>query len=390
MAEEYRMVDVDSHVLEPEDMWEKYLEPEFRDELPRHWCGYAGDPLAFEFGVVIPSAQSNAQYVMPRSSRKPLGEKRPGVFPQHELTDAYDLVAKDNFPARAYQEMLPTKGIAYSVLFPTVCLYTTAVPELSAATAAAYRRAYNNFLADFCKEGGSRLIGATSIDFRDPTEAGNEVRRCTKDFGFRGVYNNPAQVGEPLYRDAYTPLWNAMEEMDVPLAFHGGVGNATDWLTLKFTPDIAAGGGAIAFGAHYMLQCAALILGGVLDRHPNLRVGFMESGVGWAPYWLDRIESGNQGGSRGKSVAGLSLSPSEYFMRQCYVAAEQDDPGVEFFYKTFGDDNLCLSVDFGHPEGRKYSTAVSDWVQHPGLPMESKSKTMWDNGLKFYSIQAAD
>jgi len=386
METNFRMVDVDSHVLEPEDMWENYLEPEFHDEMPSHWCGYEGDPLSFVFGVNIPSKQSKSMYMVGRNRR---GSKPPeGLFPQHELTDAYDKYARMGFPASVYQEALPAHGIDYSVLFPTVCLYTTAVPELSAKTAAAYRRAYNNWLADFTKEGGGRLIGATSIDFRDPVEAANEIGRCTKEFGFRGVYNNPAQVSEPLYRECYEPMWDAMEEMDVPMAFHGGNGNHADWLTQKFHPDFPIGG-AVPFGLHYMLQCGAMIRGGVLERHPNLRVAFLEAGVGWAPYWLDRIESGNQGGNRGKTPDGLSMSPSEYFMRQCYVAAEQDDPGVKFFYETFGDGNLCLSVDFSHPEGRKYRTAVEDWIQHPGLPMESKAKTMWDNGLKLYAIEPA-
>ena len=105
------------------------------------------------------------------------------------------------------------------------------------------------------------MIGATSIDFRDPIEAASEVRRCTKEYGFRAVYANPVPVSPyPLYHDSYEPLWNAMEECDVALAFHGAAGNSADQLISASPPDLQAGRGAIAFGIHYMLQCAALIL----------------------------------------------------------------------------------------------------------------------------------
>ena len=388
MSRELKMVDTDAHVLEPEDMWQNYLDPEFRDEMPRHWCGYGGDPLQFEFGVVIPSAEASAQYIMP-TGRSPLGEKKPGVFAgAGNMEEAYDKYAAKGFTPDIYRDVLSEVGIEYMIVYPTVCLYTTAVPSLSAATAAAYRRAYNRWLGDFCAEAGGKVIGATSIDFRDPVEAAKEVRRCTKEYGFRAVYANPTPVSPyPLYHESYEPLWNAIEECDVGLAFHGAAGNSADQLIAAFTPDLQAGRGAISFGIHYMLQCAALILGGVLENHPKLRGAFLEAGVGWAAYWIDRMESGNQGGARGFIPRGLSMHPTEYFQRQCYVAAEQDDPGVKSFVEAFGIDNLIFSTDFGHPEGRRYASAVEDFSQHPDLTSSQTERIMWDNGLKLYGIR---
>jgi predicted TIM-barrel fold metal-dependent hydrolase len=390
MVTELRVVDSDAHVIEPEDMWKNYLDPEFRDEMPRHWCGYAGDPLAFEFGLVIPSAQAGAQYIMPTGSSV-LGERIPAVFKgsrRLELEDAYDKYAAKGFTPDCYLDALPKVGIEYMVVYPTVCLYTTAVPSLSAATAAAYRRAYNRWLGDFCAQTEGKLIGATSIDFRDPVEAANEVRRCAKEYNFRAVYANPTPVNNyPLYHESFEPLWNALEECDVPLVFHGGAGNSADKIVAAFTPDLVAGRAAIAFGIHYMLQCSALIAGGVLEAHPKLRVGFLEAGVGWASYWIDRIEAGNQGGTRGFIPRGLNAHPFEYFQRQCYVAAEQDDPGIKSFVEAFGTDNLVFSTDFGHSEGRMYASAVEDFSHHPDLTGEQAASIMWDNGLKLYGIQ---
>ena len=392
MAGQLRVVDSDAHVLEPEDMWQNYLESEFHDEMPRSWCGYAGDPLQFELGIIIPSAQAGLQYVMPTGS-SPLGVKKPATawkykFPENSLTDAYDKYAVKGFTPDCYLDALPRVGIEYMVVYPTVNLFTTAVPNLSAATAAAYRRAYNRWLGDFCAETDGKVIGATGIDFRDPVEAANEVRRCAKEYNFRAVYANPVAVGpHPLYHDFYEPLWNAIEECDVPLVFHGGAGSAADQISAVFTPDLMSGSAAIAFGMHYMLQCGALILGGVLEKHPKLRVAFLEAGVGWAAYWIDRIEAGNQGGSRGYTPRGLSLRPSEYFQRQCYVAAEQDDPGVKSFMDAFGTDGLVFSTDFGHSEGRNYASAVEDFSRHRDLTTDQAARIMWDNGLRLYGIR---
>ncbi len=99
------------------------------------------------------------------------------------------------------------------------------------------------------------------------------------------------------------------------------------------------------------------------------------------------MESGNQGGARGFIPRGLNLHPIEYFQRQCYVAAEQDDPGVKSFVEAFGTDNLVFSTDFGHPEGRKYASAVEDFSQHPDLTSSQTERIMWDNGLKLYGIR---
>ena len=116
----------------------------------------------------------------------------------------------------------------------------------------------------------------------------------------------------------------------------------------------------------------------------------MEAGVGWAAYWIDRMESGNQGGARGFIPRGLNLHPSEYFQRQCSLAAEQDDLGVRSFVEAFGTDNLVFSTDFGHPEGRRYGSAVEDFSQHHHLTSSQTERIMWDNGLKLYGIRATN
>jgi hypothetical protein len=155
-------------------------------------------------------------------------------------------------------------------------------------------------------------------------------RRCVKEFGFKAVQINPVPVCEHrLYDLFYEPLWNTLEELDVPLAIHTGAGAEADEMLYYYLPHLRIAQSTVAFTVGNMLASAALILGGVLERHPKLRVVHLESGAGWAAFWLDRLGAGVQGGIRGLGIPGLTLHPMEYFQRQCYISADPDDPGIK-------------------------------------------------------------
>ena len=89
-------------------------------------------------------------------------------------------------------------------------------------------------------------------------------------------------------------------------------------------------------------------------------------------------------------IPGLKLSPIEYFKRQCYISADQDDPGIKQVIDVLGDDNIVTATDFGHPEGRRYVSAVKELLELPGVSAGSKRKIMWDNALKLYPIRPAE
>jgi len=393
----YRFIDSDAHVLEPADMFEKYLEPKFRSRMPVAWSDYKGEPLAFGFKLVIP-ASTGGEYVMP-FGRDPMdaeGFARNGgisfdagmrvALPGHD--EAYAEFAREGFAPAAYPRAMERTGIDYMVVYPTAGLLTTAVPELGADTAAAYRRAYNNWLHDFCSDAGGRVFGAASIDLRDAEEAAREARRCVEQFGFKAVHVNPVPVGKHrLYDNFYEPLWNTLEDLDVPLAIHTGTGTAADEMLYDYLPGLRTAQTTVAFTIGNMLACTALIMGGVLERHAKLRVVHLESGAGWVPFWLDRLAASVQGGFRGLDIPGLKLSPIEYFQRQCYISADPDDPGIKQVIEVLGNDNVVTATDFAHPEGRRYAWAVKEVLELSGVSTESKRKIMWDNALRLYPIR---
>src|SRR5579859_602034 len=148
-----KFIDSDSHVIEPADLWERYLDPAFRDEMPKTRTGYEET----EGGLGFYNDVSVGGYDMPI-----------GVHGSHafmgNLNEAYDDYAKAGFPPKVYLDAMDRSGIDYMVLYPSAGLYTNHAPTLRPATAAAYRRAYNNWLHDFCSEGGERLVGAGGVD----------------------------------------------------------------------------------------------------------------------------------------------------------------------------------------------------------------------------------
>jgi predicted TIM-barrel fold metal-dependent hydrolase len=158
--------DTDSHVVEPDDLWDKYLDPKFRADAPVTRVGYKTDHRSFGFYNDISVGGVDMPF---------------GFFGQmsqmDDLGEVYDEYARAGFPASSYLDAMDKTGIDYMVLHPSACLYTNQAPATRTDAAAAYRRAYNDWLHDFCADSGKRLIGAGALDLRDPEMAAKEAIR---------------------------------------------------------------------------------------------------------------------------------------------------------------------------------------------------------------------
>ncbi len=374
MYKGYRYIDSDAHVLEPHDMWEKYLEPEFHDFMPRHTVDYVGDPPAWNLEIRVLGS------VMPNF---PMGQ---GVAVPG-LKEAYGDYISRGFSGECYREVLDRTGIDYMIVYPTVGLYCTAAPGLTPAAAAAYRRAYNNWLFDFCRDAGPRVLGAGSIDLRDVDEARREARRCVRELGFRVITLNPEPVVPiPLHDPHFDPLWKEISELGVPVGVHVAAGTSLHQVGTEYFPQWTMGRPLCAFTIGNMIACLSFVGGGVLARFPDLRVVYLESGAGWAAFWLDRMKAGVQGVQRKWDMPGMALNPIEYFQRQCFIAADPDDPGIALVQQTLGDDCIVTATDFGHAEGMHYQSAIDDILELPDVSDELRRKIMWDNPARLYGL----
>jgi uncharacterized protein len=379
MVKQHRFIDADGHVIEPEDIWERYLEPEFRSQMPVTRFRYAGQPLTLAEEIRV------AGDVLPAS----------GVagFPTPVPEDAaYEEPARQGFPPDSYIEAMDRVGIDYMVAYPSVGLLLWSAPHITAAAGAAYCRAYNNWARDFCVETHGRVVGAGCLDLRDVDAAVKEAQRCVKELGMKALRIQPIPVDRrrPLFHPTYERLWATIADLNVPLGVHPGAPSfeslTADYLS-GTDPGVVSAQVTTAFSIGSMIASAALIMGGVLQRHPKLRVVHLECGAGWVPFWLDRLAVSVQGGNRGMDVPGLPMLPADYFRRQCYISADPDDPGIKPVIDFLGDENIVVATDFGHPEGHRYSRAIEDLLAIPGVSDESKHKIMWDNALRLYPLQ---
>ena len=127
-----------------------------------------------------------------------------------------------------------------------------------------------------------------------------------------------------------------------------------------------------------------VIMGGVMERFPQLRFAFLEGQCGWLPFWLDRMDEHYEWREPYGEMTHLSMPPSEYFRRQGFCAVECDEDFVAHVVAAFGDDNLVTTTDYPHGDS-KYPKAMDHFLALP-LGDRSKRKILWDNALRLYAL----
>jgi hypothetical protein len=322
------VVDADGHVVEPESAWAD-LPDGVRPRLTRDAQGYehvvVGDTEIL--GVPLGNLGRPGSTFDDPATFRPLADALPGGWdPGLRLAD------------------MDAEGIDQAVLYPTIGLYFCIVPEPAAAVRLA--AAYNDWLAGYCAADPRRLFGAAMLPLQDPPAAAAELRRAVGELGFVAGFVRPNPVhGRSLSDRAYDVVWDAAEELDVPIGIHEGSSVVVPTLGADrpFNPMILH---AVSHSFEAMLACAQLITFGVLERHPALRVVFLESSGGWVPFWLGRLDE--QAASFGGFCPDLELRPSEYFARQCAISFEVDERTLSALAPFVGAERIVWGSDYPH------------------------------------------
>jgi predicted TIM-barrel fold metal-dependent hydrolase len=322
------VVDADGHVVEPVAAWDPVPEA-YRPAIHRDGAGYehvvvdGKEILAVPLGTL---ATPGARFFDPADFR-PLEEALPGGSdPRARLAD------------------MDAEGIDQAVLYPSVGLYFWALDDPRPAVAVA--RAYNDWLASYCAAGPGRLFGAAMLPMQDPPAAAAELRRARHELGFPAAFVRPNPCrGRSLSDDAYAPVWEAAEETGTAIGVHEGSSVILPTLGADrpFNPLVLH---AVSHSFEQMLACAQLIAFGVLERHPGLRVVFLESGGGWGPFWTERLDE--QAESFGDFCPEMKLKPSEYFARQCWISFEVDERTLPALAPLLGAGRIVWGSDYPH------------------------------------------
>ena len=333
MRDGFHIIDADRHVIEPLAMWAEYLDPAFRDAAPY---------LAPVKGTV---ALPPALMVMGQPVMRPLSERAQIELARTQQRRGEHVAAGSSPEAqiRAMDEV----GIDMAFLFPTFASYLISVDTMSPELAGAYAHAYNRWLYDYCRFAPGRLMGVGLMSLHDPATMVEQVERAA-GLGWKAVVMRPNPVkGRHLSHPDFEPFWSACERLGMAVAIHEG--------THARVPTAGADRFATRFGQHacshpmeQMMALLALIEGGVLERHPGLRVAFLEAGCGWVPYWLWRLDEVEYRHLAGEVGENVRMKPSEYFRRQCFVSAEPDEVMLAECVREFGEGRVLFGTDFPH------------------------------------------
>jgi uncharacterized protein len=380
----FKVADSDMHVLEPADLWQRYIDPSFRHvapagltEMPRDMRVKVKSHVMLRMGPVRPIDPGRGS---------PWSAQQESVFRSAE---------ERGWDPTSQRDAMDREGLDVAVLFPSRGLFVLGldsrqvmgVDGLEPDFAAAIARAYNDWLHDFCSEYPDRFYGAAMVAPHDVAAAVDETRRTAREYGFRAIFLAPGCVNRrPWHDPAYDPLWEECERQGVAVTFHGG---GQTFLRPDFSLEV--------FDKLMMWHVfnqplgvmAALVSicgGGVLERFPRLRVGFLEGNCGWAPWLLQRLDEHYEWVGRFEAP-DLRRKPSEYFLASCFLSVEADEETVKDYVAWYGDRNLVFSTDYPHADS-KYPRSLEYFAKLP-LAEESRRRILWDNWCRLYGFSPA-
>ena len=437
------VIDADSHKIENPVVFLDYIDPRYRDRV--------------------------------RVVTDQYGEQRVAITDRHPQTGAPDFVRlypqPNGFGKGAYRAYHPEtalgalfnrvrlqhmdrEGIDVQVIYGSLTLVLASL--IDSELAAALCRAYNDYIHDDCEPYRTRLVPVGILPLQDVPEAINEMRRCIDQLGMPAVSISPnvpvphpdAPEAFPLIRaprhlsdPQFYPLYEAAQQMDVAIGIHGTPGS---YLCGGAADQVDTFALVHIFGHRHQQQMAIakLVMDGVLERFPTLRLGFLEAGCGWLPdlihalheHWEKRIRDFNPhyqppmlqlameavrdrnprvgwmrkaknlfGLARSRRPPspngavdldaylyehrGLTRNPEEYFARgQVFTTFEPDDPAPVYLRTALGGVGERLagwSVDYGHWDG-VLTDCVKRITEHPQIDIDYAVRLLSTNTLRFY------
>lgn len=242
-------------------------------------------------------------------------------------------------------------------------------------------RIYNDWLADFCKTHPERYAGLANIPNHDIGEAVAEIERVAKRGNVRGLEIARRFDMTALWDPWWNPVWDAIAASGLPVHFHTIGGPGRDFSKLTGKTLLAARAASISsFQMHMADVLMSVIFAGVLEHRPNMKVVIGESGTGWIPYILDRMDA--EWEDQFKEL-DLTMRPSEYWRRQCYATYQSDPIGVKLI-EELGEDNIMWGSDFPHPDGVWPDSQEYIERELGHLPAATRQKIVCDNAAKLY------
>ena len=275
---------------------------------------------------------------------------------------------------------MDAEGIDVQVLFGGLVIGVTGYAD--AGLALDVCRAYDDWLlTKVCAHAPARLKGVAVVPLQDLERAVGEAERA-RGLGAVGVTIPPVLGDRNLDEASLLPFFEACEGLDLAVAVHSAPGMNLE-LPGAGRFDNYAQVHALSFPIDQMVALTALAFGGVLDRFPRLRVAFLESGVGWVPYFVHRLVEHHE--KLPHLLPDGASDPRAFLERgQCYFSFEADEPLLATYVEHLGDESLVYASDYPHWDSDFPGTVEA--VRASSLPDETLHRILGTNAARLYAL----
>ena len=377
-----KVIDVDTHLTEPHDLWTSRAPADYRDRVPQV-RDIDGTAMWTVDGVTL--GRASASSVVHRDGSRHRGTD----FIQWTFADAH--LGAHDVPTRL--AVMDEIGVWAQIVYPNAAGFGgqrfggLTDPVLKALCATLY----NDAMAELQDQGNGRLYPVALLPWWDIDASVAEAQRAAT-LGLRGVNmtSDPQQAGAPDLADpAWDPLWEVCADLALPINFHIGASEtstawfgSSPWPSLSDDHKLGIGSAMMYFTNARVI--ANLILSGLLERHPRLKFVSVESGLGWIPFMLEALE--HQLGEVPRVAETLSLSPLEYFQRQIYACFWFEHRDIVRTIDLLGADNILFETDFPHPTCLYPDSMGIAARTLDQLDADTQRKVLQDNAAALYRI----
>jgi predicted TIM-barrel fold metal-dependent hydrolase len=373
-----KIVDTDTHITEAPDLFTSRAPAALKDKVPHirrdadgtdRW--YVGDRNFGTLGGNVIRKDNNK--LLGRLAFPKLEEAHPGghlIKPRLQAMDDMGVYAQI-----CYQNSGVTQAGS---------LMSLGDPDLALAII----QMYNDASAQYQQESGQRIFNMAHLPFWDQKALETEARRCF-DMGLKGFVlpDTPEAVGVPSFvHDYWTPFLEMCDATGMPLNFHLNAAidpNRLTWDGFGFEQQLSVV--ATMFSIGNAATLGNWMVSGRLDQHPGLKIGLIESGMGWVPFAVEALEHQFQEMLPSKANI-LRKKPWDYFRDHFFCTFWFEKIGPKLLLETIGVDNVMFETDFPHP------TSLYPGVQAHlvdvlgGYDFATKKKVLQDNAVRLYNL----
>ncbi len=349
------VVDADTHFWQPIEIWQDHIDSAHR-------------------ASIMDFIEHNAL--------KPDTSNVPGM---KQAAEAARRLPADDPVARL--EWMDSEEIDVCIIFPSFMNTLCYAPDPDVAAAAC--RGLNRWAAEFARHAPTRLKPCMVLPWYFPERALEEFE-VARELGLDIAFVSPTPSVERNWSDpALDPVWGALERSDTALMFHeftrlpaGSTHTIVARSTYTFPMKYLCG-----HTVELQLGLMDMVLGGVLDRFPKLRLGFVEGHAAWLPGWLDMLDTAWERPvlSKARGDADPGLLPSELFRRQGFVVAFPEDRALDVVIERVGPQVLLLSTDYPHPNAT-YNLIKRFDSSYPMIGDDDRRRALGGNAARIFGL----